>query len=159
MRSLRRRLPRRDRVADRFVLEDVDAPEPGPDPAALLRRIAFEAVLLQDEAEAVLGDIHARQPLGLIAPRAGPLARRFFTLRDELPTRTDEPAQARLREELAAILHAHAMSLTVAMDFLAHEWRSPALARQLDGLTDLGAPARRLDEICTGLAGLTLDRS
>lgn len=151
MRPFSRQLLRRPAAADRFVLTDVQVTTPGPDPSLLIRRIAAETVILQDEAEAVLGDIRARQSLGLIAPRAGPLIRRFFALRDQLPTNLDQPEEARLRDEIAAILHHHAMALSVAMDFLAHEWRSTVLAGQLDALDDLGAPARRMDEICSRL--------
>ena len=134
------------------MLQDVAAPPPPPDPAPTLRRIAAEAVILQDEAEGVLRDIRARQPLGFIAPRAGPLVRRFFALRDELPSRLVTAELADLRDEMSAILHSHAMALSVAMDFLALEWRSMALASQVDALTDLGAPARRIDEIYALLA-------
>lgn len=149
MRPLSRQPHRRSRVVDRFVLADIHPTTPAPDASSVMRRIAAEAVILQDEAEAALRAIRAREPLGLIAPRAGPLVRRFFALRDQLPTFLDQPQQARLREELAAILHHHAMALNVAMEFLAHESRSTAVARQVDKLTDLGAPARRMDEICT----------
>lgn len=44
------------------------------------------------------------------------------------------------------------MAVSVAMDFLATEWRSPALSSQLDTLSDLGDPARRLEEIYACLA-------
>lgn len=44
-------------------------------------------------------------------------------------------------------LYHHAMAVSVAMHFLATEWRSSVLFRQLDTLGNLGAPARRLEEI------------
>lgn len=119
----------------------------------VLRGIAVEAVILQDEAEAALRDIRARKSLGLIAPRAGPLVRRFFALGDSLPTVLQQPHQAQLKDEMATILQHHAMALSVAMEFLADEWRSAAMARYVDELTDLGPPARRLDEICAQLTG------
>lgn len=147
-----RRLFRLDAGPGRFVLEDLESSTPPPDPAPELRRIAAEAVILQDEAEGVLRDIRARQPLGFVAPRAGPLVRRFFALRDELPPTLVSVEQAELRDEMSAILHSHAMALSVAMEFLAFEWRSIALANQVDALTDLGAPARRIDEIYALLA-------
>jgi hypothetical protein len=154
MRSALRRLRRLTSTEDRLVLLDVEpGPEPAPpDAAPALRRIAAETVILQDEAEAVLRDIRARKGLGFIAPRAGPLVRRFFALRDQVLAQASTPAQSRVRDEMAAILHHHAMALSVAMDFLASEWRSAALAGQVDALTDLGAPARRIEEIYRLLA-------
>ncbi len=113
----------------------------------MLRWAAAETLILQDAAETVLDDIRARHSLGHIAPRAGPLVRRFFVLRDQLPTELPTDDLARLRTELAAILFHHAMAVSVAMDFLATEWRSPALSRQVDAIDGLGAPARRMEEI------------
>lgn len=153
MRPAWQRLLNRSTGVERFVLDDVHHVEPPPDPVAVLRSIAVEAVILQDQAEAALRDIRARTPLGTVAPRAGPLVRRFFALGDQLPTGFRQPDQAKLAGELAAILRHHAMALSVAMEFVAHEWRSAAIARHLDELTDLGPPARRLDEICALLTG------
>src|SRR4051794_26392644 len=51
-----------------------------------LRRIVAEAVILQDKAEELLADVRLREPLGELAPRGGPLARRFFELRRQLPS-------------------------------------------------------------------------
>jgi hypothetical protein len=157
MRAPCRRWRRLTAIRDRVVLDDLEvgatppATQP-PDPEPALRRIAAETVILQDEAEQVLRDIRARQGLGYIAPRAGPLVRRFFALRDQLPTQPSTLAQSRIRDEMAVILHHHAMALSVAMDFLANEWRSAALADQVDALTDLGPPARRFEEIYRLLA-------
>ena len=58
---------------------------PPSDPRAAMRRIAAEAVILQDEAESVIRGARAREGLGFLAPRGGPLVRRFFSLRDLLP--------------------------------------------------------------------------
>jgi hypothetical protein len=44
----------------------------------LLRRIAVEAVSLQDRAETVIRDIHEGRPLGDVARSGGPLVRSFF---------------------------------------------------------------------------------
>jgi hypothetical protein len=151
MRSAYRRLLRLTGAEDRSVFLDLEPLAP-PDTAPALRRIAAETLILQDEAEGVLRDIRARHGLGYIAPRAGPLVRRFFALRDLLPTQPSSPAQSRIRDEMAVILHHHAMALSVAMDFLANEWRSAALADQVDALTDLGPPARRIEEIYRLLA-------
>ena len=46
---------------------------PPSDPRAAMRRIAAEAVILQDEAEAVIRGARAREGLGFLAPRGGPL--------------------------------------------------------------------------------------
>lgn len=149
--GLMHRLSRLIAPADESVLRDIVEPPAAPDPIPAFRRTVAESVILQDEAEAVLRGIRARESLGVIAPRGGPLIRRFFALRDQLPVDVEGEDQLRLRAELAAILYHHAMALSVAMDFLACEWRSPALARQVDSLTDLGSPARRLEEIYAGL--------
>jgi hypothetical protein len=141
---------------DRFVLTDSPVPETDPwavDPKVIaeqranLRRIAAEAVILQDEAEAVIAGIRARQSLGYLAPRGGPLVRRFFALRDRLPKRCDDPEDDRLRDIMDVTLHHHAMALATALEFCALEWRSAEIARQVDNLDGLGAPARRLDEV------------
>ncbi len=147
MRAVSRRLRRLTTAADQSLLIDGDLTPPAPDAAPLLRRIAAETVILQDEAEEILRAIQAHQSLGFVAPRAGPLVRRFFALRDQLPVEVAPPGQRRVRDEMSAILHHHAMALSVAMDFLALEWRSAALAGQVEALTDLGPPARRIEEI------------
>ena len=54
--------------------------------------------------------------------------------------------------ELDAILHHHAMLLSIAMDLLAFEWRSERLSRQLDALDGMGEPSARLEEIYADLA-------
>lgn len=145
---------RRSPRADRFVLEDVPQRSVAPpDPERVLRRVAAEAVILQDQAEGLLREIRVERSLGRVAPRAGPLVRRFFALQEMLPVAGCGPAEARLADELAAILSHHAMALSVAMDFLAYEWRSPLIAGHLDALSDLGAPGRRLDQICSQLTG------
>jgi hypothetical protein len=145
---------------DRIVLTDLGPPETDPwvvDPElvaeqhASLRRIAAEAVLMQDEAEAVILGIRARENLGYLAPRGGPLVRRFFALRDRLPRRCYDAEDERLRAIMDVTFHHHAMALATAMEFCAMEWRSPEIARQVDALDGLGAPARRLDEVYAAL--------
>jgi hypothetical protein len=140
------------RRPDPFVLVDVLEPSRTPveeraDQRATLRRIAAEAVILQDEAESVIAGIRARQSLGMLAPRGGPVVRRFFALRDGLPRRCDDPDDERLRAILDVTLHHHAMALATALEFCAVEWRSPEIARQVDAMDGLGPPARRLDEV------------
>jgi hypothetical protein len=117
-----------------------------------MRRVAAEAVILQDEAEDVVRGARAREGLGFLAPRGGPLIRRFFALRDLLPKVCDDPADENLRRRLDAILHHHALAVWVALDLLGCEWRSERIARQLDALDGLGEPAAQLDQLYTELA-------
>ena len=128
------------------------------DPRTVMRRVAAEAVILQDEAEAVIRGARAREGLGFLAPRGGPLVRRFFALRDLLPRACDDPANEERRRQLDAILHHHALAVWVAMDLLAYEWRSERIARQLDALDGLGAPAVQLDQLYTELADRATDQ-
>jgi hypothetical protein len=128
------------------------------DPRAAMRRVAAEAVILQDEAEAVIRGARAREGLGFLAPRGGPLVRRFFGLRDLLPRACDDPADEERRRQLDAILHHHALAVWVALDLLAYEWRSERIACQLDALDGLGAPAVQLDQLYTELAGRSTDQ-
>lgn len=118
---------------------------------AQLRLVAAEALICSDQAGEVVRDIRARVPLGHVAPRGGPLVRRFFGLRDELPTRCADPAEQQLRDRLDVILHHHAMLVSLAMDLLAYEWRSPALAAQVDALDGMGTPAQELEQIHAAL--------
>lgn len=121
------------------------------DPRPALRRIVAEAVILQDEAESLIRGVHARQPLGLLAPRGGPLVRRFFSLRDRLPT-CAAADDLRIRRQVDAILHHHALTLSFALDLLACEWRSPRMSDLIERLDGLGAPAQDLDRIYSELA-------
>ena len=117
-----------------------------------LRRIAAEAVILQDEAEAVMRGIRARESLGHLAPRGGPLVRRFFALRDALPRRCGDPGDEQVRAILEVTLHHHAVAVATALEFAAYEWRSERLARQVDAFDGLGAPARQLDQVYATLS-------
>jgi hypothetical protein len=135
-------------------LELIDQPT-GPTPAeqhAILRSIAAEAVILQDQAEEVLQRVRVRDSLGQIAPRGGPLVHRFFRLRDRLPDHCDDPADERLRATLDVILHHHALLVSTALDLLAYEWRSERVSRTVETLNGLGEPGRRLDEVYAELA-------
>jgi hypothetical protein len=134
---------------ERISLVDVDTPI---DPRAAMRRVAAEAVILQDEAEAVVRGAQAREGLGFLAPRGGPLVRRFFDLRDLLPRTCPDPADEELRRQLDAILHHHALAVWVALDLLACEWRSDKIGRQLDALNGLGEPAVHLEQLYAELA-------
>jgi hypothetical protein len=167
MRFLRRSRSRRNAAADddlrrsiasvSVVVEDDEPPalaptlNPDPDARAQLRRIVAEAVILQDRAAEVLGDIRAREPLGAVAPRGGPLATRFFELRRRLPAPADG-AMARQCETAGVVLDHHGMLITNALELLSVEWRSPVIARQLDLLDGLGPAAERLDDLYAELA-------
>jgi hypothetical protein len=131
---------------DRLQLIDRER-QPTPDPRTVLLRITAEAVILQDEAEAVLVAVSQHEHLGLVAPRGGPLVRRFFGLRDELPRRCDDPELNRIRALLDTIFYHHAMQVATALEFLASDGRSELLHRQVSRFTGLGAPAGLLDEV------------
>jgi hypothetical protein len=155
MRGIRRRRPTQamaadyDGVNEQAPIEQADSPV---DPRAAMRRIAAEALILQDEAEAVVRGARAREGLGFLAPRGGPLVRRFFSLRDLLPKSCQDSADDELRRQLDAILHHHALAVWVALDLLAYEWRSEKIGRQLDALDGLGEPAAHLDQLYAELA-------
>lgn len=127
------------------VLIDLPPAAPPIDDRTLLRRAAAEAVILQDQAESVLAAIRAHGHLGLIAPRGGPLVRRFFALREELPGSCDDPDDERLRHVLDVALHSHALVVSMSMDLLAYEWRSPRLADVVGRIEGLGAAGAALD--------------
>src|SRR5689334_14118450 len=76
----------RGSVSTVTIVPDVD---PRPAARARLLRVVSEAVLLQDKAAELLADIRDREPLAELAPRGGPLATRFFELRQELPAPAD----------------------------------------------------------------------
>ena len=105
----------------------VAPPPPAPlDRRACLRRIVAEAVILQDDAVELLADVRRREPLGELAPRGGPLARRFFELRRQLPNATDREL-ARQCETASVVLDHHGTVITYALELLAAEWRSDAI--------------------------------
>ena len=148
---MRRLIARLIRPAELVDLDPRDTPPP-PDPSPTLLRVAAEALILSDEAASVIRRIRAREGLGFVAPRAGPLVRRFFALRDQLPPTCPELRDEQVRGRLDAVLHHHAMLLSIAMDLLAFEWRSERLSRQLDALEGMGEPAVLLEEIYADLA-------
>ena len=160
MRGFRRRRQPRAVSAASEAVDQFGGPAQSPighadplsNPRAAMRRIAAEAVILQDEAEAVVRGARAREGLGYLAPRGGPLVRRFFGLRDLLPNACEDAADEELRSQLDAILHHHALAVWVALDLLACEWRSERIACQLDALEGLGEPAIRLDQLYAQLA-------
>jgi hypothetical protein len=121
------------------------------DRRAHLRRIVAEAVILQDAAVELLADVRRREPLGELAPRGGPLARRFFELRRQLPSAADRET-ARQCETASLVLDHHGQVITYALELLAADWRSDAIVDQLERLDGLGAPAEKLDALYAELA-------
>jgi hypothetical protein len=140
---------RRDRDLDDVRAVVVAADDPGEARArelALLRRIAAEAVILQDDAEALLRDIRAREPLAELAPRGGRLTSRFVALATALPVSRD-PVVRRYTVRLREVLDHHALMLSTSLDLLAVCWRSERLEDEVDRIAGLGRPARWLEDI------------
>ena len=138
---------RREDAISRGASAPPNPEPPAEDPRRTLLRVTAEALILQDDAEAVLAGVRTRQHMGILAPRAGPLVRRFFALRDLLPVRYDDPEAEWLRARLDAILHHHALLVSMALDLLACEWRSELIAEQVDALDGMGAPGRWLEDL------------
>ena len=132
------------------ILPDLDT---RADARARLRRIVAEAVVLQDQATELLADIRDREPLAELAPRGGPLATRFFQLRQALPAPGDRE-MARQCETVSVVLDHHGTLIVSALQMLSMDWRSPAIVEQLERLDGLGAPAARLDAVYAELAPL-----
>ena len=111
-----------------------------------LRAIVAEAVIWQDAANEVLAAIGRREPLAELAPRGGPLVRRFCELRARLPE-SDDADLRRVTDALGPVLDHHALMLSSSLDMLAVDWRSERIVEQLERITGLGAPAERLERI------------
>ena len=131
---------------DRVQLIDC-APQPAVESARILLRIVSEALILQDEAEAVLAAVARHDHLGMVAKRGGPVGRRFFALQEQLPGRYDDPDLDRIRAALHTILLHHGMQVATALEFLAVAGRSERLARQVSTWGTLVAPARVLEDL------------
>jgi hypothetical protein len=116
-----------------------------------LRAIVAEAVIWQDAANDVLAAISRREPLAELAPRGGPLVRRFCELRARLPE-SDDPELRGVADIVGPVLDHHALMLSSSLDMLAVDWRSERIARELERITGLGPPAERLDDIYSRLA-------
>ena len=125
--------------------------EDEPDPRARLLRVVSEAVILQDQATELLHEIRERPPLGEVAPRGGPLAHRFFSLRHELPPAIGAEMERQCRI-VSTVLDHHGRLLVGALDMLATDWRSERIVEQIERLDGLGAPADRLDAVYAELA-------
>ena len=116
-----------------------------------LRTIVAEAVIWQDAANELLAAISRREPLAELAPRGGPLVRRFCELRARLPE-FDDPDLRRVTDVLGPVLDHHALMLSASLDMLAVDWRSERIVEELERITGLGAPAERLEGIYAELA-------
>jgi hypothetical protein len=132
--------------------DDEPDPPPAEDAWRELRAIVAEAVIWQDAAEELLAAISRREPLAELAPRGGPLIRRFCELRARLPESGD-PELRRITDVLGPVLHHHAMMLSTSLDMLAVDWRSERLVEELERIEGLGAPAARLEGIRAELVG------
>src|SRR5215213_10116370 len=120
----RRRHPDLDDVTAVIISEDEPrCAEIRAGELAQLRRIAAEAVILQDEAEQLLQDVRAREPLAELAPRGGRLASRFVALAQTLPVSGD-PAVQRYGERLREVFDHHALMMSASLELLAVAWRS-----------------------------------
>ena len=128
------------------VRDDEPAPPSAEDAWRELRRIVAEAVIWQDKAEELLVDISHREPLAELAPRGGPLIRRFCDLKRRLPD-SDDPDIRRITGILGPVLDHHAMMLNSSLDMLAVDWRSERIVEELERIDGLGPPAQRLDRI------------
>jgi len=136
-----------ERLGDvRAVVLGLDEPPPRDADLRTLTRIAAEAVILQDEAEQLLRDVHDRRPLAELAPRGGRLTSRFCALAAALPASRD-PLICNYSARLREVFEHHALMLSSSLDLLAVAWRSERLEEQLDGIVGLGRPARRLEDL------------
>jgi hypothetical protein len=155
------RLLRSRRRADQERVELIDGRLDHDLDPAVLARIAAEALILQDEAEAVLAAVGRHEHLGTLAPRGGPLVYRFFALQDrvrkEQSTSEAQPQVTRLANMLDTILYHHAMQVATALEFLAVEWRSPEMAHQVGAINGLGAPAELLESVYHELRALKME--
>ena len=163
-RRARREPTVREELGVSVVSVDVDDEDHGPAVRAAareqawreLRAIVAEAVIWQDAANDVLAAVSRREPLAELAPRGGPLVRRFCELRTRLPE-SDDVELRQITEELGPLLDHHALMLSSSLDMLAVDWRSERIVDELERIDGLGAPAERLDGIYARL--VATDRS
>jgi hypothetical protein len=117
-----------------------------------LANLVNEAIVMQDSAERLLGEIREEGPLGELARRGGPLVTRFEAMRRELPPATDPELHGRV-ERLDSILAHHAMMLSTSLDLLAVNWRSERMREELRKIEGLGRPASWLEALKGELDG------
>jgi hypothetical protein len=116
------------------------------DELRLLHRLAADAVAGQPVAEAVLSGVRDEAPLGVLAPRGGPLARHYDDL--AAATRSVRGAAARdYADTLFRLLSYHAELLRQALELAASCWVSERLARERRRLHGLGVPGEKLREL------------
>ncbi len=156
-----RRRPRTDPAATSdlgvrvlSMTRDDEPPPPSTEEAwRELRKIVAEAVIWQDKAEELLVDIRHREPLAELAPRGGPLIRRFCELRVRRPVSND-PNIRRITDMLGPVLDHHALMLSSSLDMLAVDWRSDRIVAELERIDGLGAPAERLEGVRAALVSV-----
>src|SRR3954454_14756335 len=115
---------------------------PRPDPRSawkVVRRVVAEALILQDEAEALLDSFRRRPDRGEGAEACGRLRFRFVTLHKELPE-AGVPDIDRLTAALRQVLDHHVLMLKTSQQLLAGAALSDALDARLDDIDGLGAP-------------------
>jgi hypothetical protein len=116
------------------------------DELRLLHRLAADAVAGQPEAEAVLAGVRDEAPLGVLAPRGGPLARHYAELAEA--TRLVRGAAARdYADTLYRLLSYHAELLQQALELAASWWVSERLVVERQRLHGLGFPGAKLREL------------
>src|SRR5512134_127456 len=134
-RRARREPTLRDELGVSVVYVDVDDEDDVPAAREQawreLRAIVAEAVIWQDAANDVLAAVSRREPLAELAPRGGPLVRRFCELRTRLPE-SDDVELRQITEELGPLLDHHALMLSSSLDMLAVDWRSERIVDELE---------------------------
>jgi hypothetical protein len=122
-------------------------PAEGVDDLHLLHRLAADAVARQPDTEAVLAGVREQAPLGVLAPRGGPLARHFAELAETARLVQSEAARD-YADALYRLLSYHAELLRQALHLSAAWWASERLAverQRLQGLSSPGAKLRDLE--------------
>jgi hypothetical protein len=107
-----------------------------------LRRLLAEAVILQDAADELLGQMRGRPDPAVLAASCGRITERFAELREMVPE-ADHVDWRSLRQ----IFDHHILLLKTSLGLLAGAASSPVLDARLDDIDGLGAPARRLEAI------------
>ena len=98
-------------------------------------------MIWQDKAEELLIDISHREPLAELAPRGGPLIRRFCELRRRLPESND-PGIRRITDVLGPVFDHHALMLSSSLDLLAVVRRSARIVQELERIFGPGRARR-----------------
>ena len=112
----------------------------------ILRAILDEAVVRQDQAQALLDEIPVLGAPKHVAERGGRLASRFLALQQALPA-GDDPVVGAYSTRVGELLRYHAMLLATSLDLAAAAWRSEVLAARVAQRVELGPPAAELDGI------------